>query len=126
MEGMTFVYLNNGTYMYGNWKNNEPNGINIVRNKEFIVAAIYLRGNCSQNTLAIADSINYMLVFAGEDVNSRSRDEDVNLLSSENIMEINYYEEILLHTANKNGIALEKKEASLTNFLAVFAERYPG
>lgn len=33
MSGLTFIYMSNGSYIYGLWRNNEPHGINLYRNK---------------------------------------------------------------------------------------------
>ncbi len=65
MNGFTFIYFANGNYFYGMWRGNEPHGINIYRNKEFILIGVYHKGSNVGNTLAITDSINHMLVFSG-------------------------------------------------------------
>lgn len=39
-------------------------------------------------------------------------------------MEINYFEDIIYHTAGKNAIHLSKREISLINFLNGFADKY--
>lgn len=46
------------------------------------------------------------------------------LISSEQILEINYFEDIIYHTAGKNAIQLSKREVSLINFLNGFADKY--
>jgi hypothetical protein len=33
MNGLTFIYMTNGSYIYGLWRNNEPHGINLYRNR---------------------------------------------------------------------------------------------
>jgi hypothetical protein len=40
MDGMTFIYLNNGIYTYGNWKDNKPNGTNVFKNDTFITIGV--------------------------------------------------------------------------------------
>lgn len=31
LNGNTLIYLKHGQYVYGEWKENEPNGLNVVR-----------------------------------------------------------------------------------------------
>lgn len=77
MSGLTFIYTNNGHYFYGMWKNNEPHGSNIYRNKEFILIGSYHRGSNVGSTLAITDAINHLLVFHGEDVAAKDKKKDI-------------------------------------------------
>jgi len=66
MDGITFIYLNCGIYTYGNWKNNHPNGINVLKNDKFIAMGMIEEDIYAQNTLAVDDAINHLLIFNGE------------------------------------------------------------
>ena len=61
--GSTFIALSSGHFFYGVWKNNEPNGLNVYRSREFIVLGCYLRGQNIGNTIAITETLSHLLVF---------------------------------------------------------------
>jgi hypothetical protein len=47
-----------------------------------------------------------MLVFNGSEISSKDKKKEVELISSESILEINLFEDIIYHTAAKNQIKL--------------------
>ena len=68
---MTFIYLNSGIYTYGNWKDHQPNGINVLKNDKFIVMGLVKEDKYVQNTLAVDDAINHLLILKGEQISSK-------------------------------------------------------
>lgn len=82
MAGSTFIFLNNGNYMYGTFRSNEPNGFAVYRNREFLLLGNYHRGTNVGSNLAITDSINHLLVFNGEEVLNKEKKKDADIVSS--------------------------------------------
>lgn len=75
LNGMTFIYLSSGNYIYGYWRNNEPHGVVVFRNQEYIILA---KANCSKitdSTIAITNSLNHLMVFNGESIASKTKDQ---------------------------------------------------
>lgn len=66
LNGLTFVYFVDGTYLYGNWRNNQPNGINIFKNSEFLLLANYHIGEPIGNAIVATTSMNYMFLLNSE------------------------------------------------------------
>ena len=77
MDGMTFIYLSSGIYTYGNWKDHRPSGINVLKNDKFITIWVVKEDIYAQNTLAVDDAINHLLIFKGEYISSKDQNKHV-------------------------------------------------
>lgn len=53
MQGPTLVYLAHAKYIYGEWKNNEPHGLNVYRSGDTVLLARYVFGVPSKRCLLI-------------------------------------------------------------------------
>ena len=64
------------------------------------------------------------MIFHGQEISSKEKKKDVELISSENIMEISLFEDIIYHTAAKNQIKLNKSQITLVNFLENYLSKH--
>lgn len=71
LNGLTFIYLSSGNYIYGNWKNNEPHGLAVFRNQEYILLANTTSSKITDNAIAITNNLNHLMVFEGESISSK-------------------------------------------------------
>lgn len=53
MNGMTFILRNDGRYLYGIWKAGQPYGLNVFKNKQFIIFFNYFRGFANYQAIAV-------------------------------------------------------------------------
>lgn len=53
MQGPTLVYLAHAKYIYGEWKNNEPHGLNVYRSGDTVLLSKYVFGVPSNRCLLI-------------------------------------------------------------------------
>lgn len=53
LNGPTLVYLTHGKYIYGEWKMNEPHGLNIYRSGDTVLLSKFKQGKPSERCLLI-------------------------------------------------------------------------
>lgn len=64
MQGPTLLYLAHARYIYGEWKNNEPHGLNVYRSGDTVLLSKYVFGVPSQRCLLIFERHGFACVLA--------------------------------------------------------------
>lgn len=63
LHGPTLIYLAHAKYIYGEWKNNEPHGLNVYRSGDTVLLSKYMFGVPSHRCLLIFERHSFACVL---------------------------------------------------------------
>ena len=63
LNGATIVYISHGKYIYGQWMNNEPHGLNVFRTGDTVLLANYNKGVLEGKLLVIFQKYSVIAVL---------------------------------------------------------------
>lgn len=64
LNGCTLIYLAQSKYIYGQWENNEPNGLNVFRICDTVVLGMFENGKLKGRVLLIFEKINFIAILS--------------------------------------------------------------
>jgi len=113
LNGPTLIYLSHGKYIYGEWKNNEPHGLNIYRSGDTVLLGKFKDGLPAEKCLMIFERENFACI-----INQVEGQEWI----VGNSGTINSHS-VLLSFISKMGISVPDHYFSLTKFASSLTHR---
>ena len=63
LNDSTLVYISHGKYIYGQWKNNEPHGLNVFRIGDTVILGEFNNGDLINRILVIFERVNFIAIL---------------------------------------------------------------
>lgn len=63
LNNSTVIYISHGKYIYGQWKDNEPHGLNVFRIGDTVVLGEFDCGRLCKKILVIFEKLNFVVVI---------------------------------------------------------------